>query len=274
MRSFHRNFALYAVLSVLSLLFLVPLAFALLSSFKDSNEIFRSPLKLPEVWQAGNYATAWVKGNFSTYFMNTVALTVSTMLLTAAVSLFGCYILAKFRFRMNAFMFVFFIAGLMVPGQLVIIPLASVFGFFKLQNNYAMLVLLITAFNIPMTVLILTGFIKSVPDEMEESAIMDGCKPVRFVLEILLPLCAPALASVSIFNFLSAWNNLLFPLVFIGKESLKTISIGLLSFSGIYSRDYGGQMAGIIIAVIVPIIAYILLQEKVEKGLTGGAVKG
>ncbi len=265
---------LYIVLGLLSLVFIVPLAFALLSSFKENTEIFQAPLHLPVIWHAENYTRAWSTGHFSTYFLNTTVITVATMVLTAALTLFGCYILAKFPFKLNAFLFVFFIAGLMVPGQLVIIPLASVFGFFKLQNNYLMLILLITAFNIPMSTLILTGFIKSVPDEMEESAIIDGCRPVRFVLEILLPLCAPALASVSIFNFLSAWNNLLFPLVFIGKESLKTISIGLLSFTGIYSYDYGGQMAGIMIAVIVPIIAYILLQEKVEKGLTGGAIKG
>lgn len=265
---------LYSILLVLSLLFLVPLVFAFLSSFKGSDEIFQAPLGFPELWRTENYVRAWGVAHFSTYFTNTVFLTLASMALTAGVSLFGCYVLAKFRFRLNGFLYVLFIAGLMVPGQLVIIPLAIVFGAVHLQNNYAALILLITAFNIPMSTLILTGFIKGVPSELEEAAVMDGCRPVRFVLTILFPLTAPALASVSIFNFLSAWNNLLFPLVFLGEDSLKTISIGLMSFAGVYSRDIGGQMAGIVIAIGIPILAYVLLQEKVEKGLTGGAVKG
>ncbi len=265
---------LYTVLIGLSLLFLVPLVFAFLSSMKNSNEIFQAPLSIPEVWRYDNYFKAWNVAHFNVYFINTMFLTVLSMFVTATVSVFGCYILAKYKFKLNGLLYMGFIAGLMVPGQLVIIPLAVVFGYLKLHNNYGALILLITAFNIPMSTLILTGFIRSLPNELEEAAIMDGCRPIRFVLTILVPLMAPALASVSIFNFLSAWNNLLFPLVFIGKDSLKTISIGLLSFVGIYSRDYGGQMAGIMIAIVVPILAYVLLQEKVEKGLTGGAVKG
>ncbi len=265
---------LYTALVLLSALFLVPLVFAFLSSMKSSNEIFQAPLGIPEIWRVENYSKAWDLAHFNLYFLNTVVLTVASMFITAAVSVFGCYILAKFKFKLNGVIYVIFIAGLMVPGQLVIIPLAVVFGYLQLQNSYIALILLITAFNIPMSTLILTGFIRSLPNELEEAATMDGCKPVRFVLTILVPLMAPALASVSIFNFLSAWNNLLFPLVFLGKESLRTISVGLLSFAGIYSRDYGGQMAGTMIAIGVPIAAYVLLQEKVEKGLTGGAVKG
>ena len=110
--------------------------------------------------------------------------------------------------------------------------------------------------------------------ELEEAAVMDGAGHGIIFFRIILPLSMPAIASASIFNFVSAWNNLLFPLVFISKDSMKTISIGLLSFFGAYTSDYGAVMAAIGVSIIPPIIMYILLQEKMEKGLTAGAVKG
>ena len=125
-----------------------------------------------------------------------------------------------------------------------------------------------------MTVFIVTGYMKGFPDELEEAAVMDGAGHGIVFFRIILPLSMPAIASASIFNFVSAWNNLLFPLVFISKDSMKTISIGLLSFFGAYTSDYGAVMAAIGVSIIPPIIMYILLQEKMEKGLTAGAVKG
>ena len=136
------------------------------------------------------------------------------------------------------------------------------------------LTLLYTAFNIPMSTLILTSFLKEVPNELLEASVIDGCTPAQTLFRVVTPVVVPALASLSIFNFLNAWNNLIIPLVFINNENLRTIPLGLLSFTGMYSSDYGGLMAAIIIACGVPVLSYLLLQEKVEKGLTSGAVKG
>ena len=158
---------------------------------------------------------------------------------------------------------------MMIPIQTVIIPLAFTFGKLGIVDNLPVLVLLYSAFCLSMTVFIVTGYMKGLPDELEEAAVMDGAGH-----GIILPLSMPAIASASIFNFVSAWNNLLFPLVFISKDSMKTISIGLLSFFGAYTSDYGAVMAAIGVSIIPPIIMYILLQEKMEKGLTAGAVKG
>ena len=266
--------AIYFLLTTLSMIFILPLLFALLSSFKASTDIFAAPFALPKQWMFANYSKAWEAAHFNRYFTNTVFLTLASMVVTAVIGLMGSYILAKYRFRLNSTLYLFFIAGLMVPIQITIIPLAYVFGSFGLKDNYGAIILLFAAFNIPMTTLILTGFIKDVPAELEEAAIIDGCGPWRIVFTIITPVVTPALASASIFNFIAAWNNLLIPLIFISKDELKTIPIGLLAFNGQYSSDYGGLMAAIVISIAVPIAIYLLLQERVEGGLTAGAVKG
>lgn len=265
---------LYLVLAILAVPFLYPLFFAVMSSLKTSIQIFSDPLGLPSAWLFSNYLYAWKEGSFSRYFFNSVFLTVASMALTVVITLLGCYILAKFKFKGNRFLYFFFIAGLMVPSQITIIPLAYVFGALRLRDNYAAIVTLFAAGNISLSVLVLTNFIQKVPAELEESAVLDGCTPLRILVSVISPLCVPAIASVSIFNFIAAWNSLLIPLVFIGKEELKTIPIGLLSFNSQYQSNYGGLMAAVVIAIALPIVAYLLLQEKVERGLVSGAVKG
>jgi raffinose/stachyose/melibiose transport system permease protein len=258
----------------IALLCLFPLFFAVLASIKTSNEIFASPFSLPKSWRWTNYSVAWEQAHVGQYFFNTVFLTVASMVVSAVVCLLGAYALARFKFRLNKVLYIIFISGMMIPIQITIIPLAYVFGAFKLTNNYAMIILLFTAFNVPMSILILTGFLKAIPLELEEAAIIDGCSASRTLFSVFCPVAMPAVASASIFNFIGVWNNLLIPLVFIDKNSLKTISIGLLSFVGTYSADYGGMMAAIVIAISAPVAAYVLLQEKVENGLISGAIKG
>ena len=137
-----------------------------------------------------------------------------------------------------------------------------------------MIVLLFAAFQIPITIFLLNGFMKGIPVELEEAAIIDGCTHFEVFWKVIIPLSTPAIVTAAIFNFLSIWNNLLFPLVFISKKNLQVMSIGLLSFFAEMTSDYGGVMAAIVVAMVPPLLAYILLQEKVEKGLMAGSIKG
>jgi raffinose/stachyose/melibiose transport system permease protein len=269
-----KRLAFYLFMLTIVAICLFPLFFAVLSSFKTSTEIFSAPFSMPETWRLENYPLAWERAHIGQYFINTVFLTIASMLVSAIICLLGAYVLARLKFRLNKALYMFFISGMMIPIQITIIPLAYVFGIFKLTNNYTMVILLFSAFNIPMSMLILTGFLREIPLEMEEAAIIDGCSPSRVLFNIFVPIAMPAIASASIFNFISVWNNLLIPLVFINKTSLKTISIGLLSFIGMYAAEYGSMMAAVIIAICAPVVAYVLLQEKVERGLTSGAIKG
>lgn len=265
---------LYSVLILFAVICLYPVYFTLVSSLKTNTEIFTNPFSMPADPQFDNYVRAWEIGKIGIYFRNSIVLTVATLVVTAFAGSLAGYILAKFKFRGKGLIYLLFLAGMMVPIQTVVIPLAFTLGKFGIVDNYPVLVLLYSAFCLSMTVFIVTGFMKGLPDELEEAAVMDGAGPAAVFFRIILPLSMPAVASASIFNFVSSWNNLLFPLVFLGNDNLKTISIGLLSFFGAYTSDYGAVMAAIGVSILPPVIMYILLQEKMEKGLTAGAIKG
>lgn len=269
-----RTLVLYGFISLYALMCLYPIVFCILSSLKTNAEIFSTPYGLPAKPIFENYVNAWRIGNIGRYFVNTMYVTVATILLTGLVSTMAAYVLSKMRFRGMRIIYILFVTGLMVPMQSTIIPLAYGIGRTNLGDSYTLLILLYTAFSIPMAVFILTGFMKSIPLSLEEAAIIDGCNHLGVYRHIILPMSTPALASVSIFNFILAWNNLLFPLIFIRDSSKSVISIGLLSFFAEKTSDFGGVMAGAAITIIPPMVAYILLQEKVEKGFAAGAVKG
>ncbi len=261
-------FIFYTVVS------LYPVYFALVSSFKKDMEIFTDPFSLPASLHFTNYVRAWTLANVGAYFFNSVILGVGVTVLLAVVGGFASYILARFRFAYKDVLYIFLVMGMMIPVHSTIIPLAFNIGMFRLRDNMLVLILITAAFSLSMTVFILTGFMKSIPGSLEESAVIDGCSAFQVYRSIVVPLSMPAFATVSVFNFLGAWNNLLFPLLFIGKKELMPLSYGLLAFFGQYRSDYGGVMAAIVITIFPPLLAYILLQEKVEKGLTAGAVKG
>ncbi len=266
--------ALYAALVLYSVIALFPIYFALVSSLKTNQGIFIHPFSLPTSFEAENFVRAMGVGNMAVSFKNSVILTASTVIVTGMGALMASYILARFEFRLKNVIYVFFISGLMIPVQSVIIPLSFNFGRLGLYDNLAVMVLLFTAFQLPISILIITGFLKTLPKELEESAIIDGCHAGQVFRDIIFPLSLPGITTASVFNFLNVWNNLLFPLVFVRKRSLQVIAVALQSFFAERVSDYGGVMAAIVISIVPPIIAYIFLQEKVEKGMTAGAVKG
>jgi raffinose/stachyose/melibiose transport system permease protein len=264
----------YIIMFAFSVVTLFPIYFAIISSFKNDMDIFLSPFSLPEGFKFSNYVRAFKIGNIGMCFINSLILTAGTVIITGLTGTLASYILAKFKFKIKNLIFVFFVAGMMIPIQTTIIPLAYTFGGMGLSNNYAVLILLFCAFQLPVTVFIVTGFQKSIPSEIEEAAVIDGCNPWQVFFNTIVPLSLPAISTASVFNFLFAWNNLLFPLVFISDKRMQVIALGLQSFFAEMTSDYGGVMAAIVISIMPPILAYIALQDKVEKGLTAGAVKG
>jgi len=251
-----------------------PLVFSIFCSFKGNLEIFNSFTALPKQLKFENYITAWRVGNIGKYFLNTMTLAAGTLIIAGLLGALASYILARFKFKGKSFVYLFFISGMMIPVQSVLIPLSYIFGKIGMTNNYLMLILLYSAFCFPMTVLMLTGFMNSIPEELEESMIIDGANVFQVFTKMILPLSKPGIISASIFNFIQVWNNLLFPLVFITDKNKGTISMGLLSFFGEYSTNYSASMAGICLTTIPVIIAYVLFQDKIENGLISGAVKG
>ncbi len=264
---------MYLFLILMALIFAAPMAFTLLSSFKTKREIFSAPFSLPEIWQWKNYLEAWEGANMSRYFLNSLIQAGLSVIILAIISTMAAYVLSRFAFRINGFIVVFFLLGMMIPMHTVIVPISYMIGVLKLSDNILALVLVYVAFNLPFTIVILTNYMKGVNKSLEEASLMDGATYFQIYRHVMLPLTKPAIATVSIFNFLNGWNNVLFPLLFIKNRNLKPIALGILNFNGERGTEYGLLMAAIIITVTVPMIFYLLFQEKVESGLAAGAVK-
>lgn len=256
------------------LITLFPIYFALISSVKESREIFLTPFKLPARLLLENYTRALQVGNIARSFANSIILTSGTILLVVLFGSLAAFILARFKFKVKGAVLVFFIAGMTIPIQSVIIPLSYMFGSIGINNNYPVLMLLFTAFNLPITIFIIHGFLLGIPAEIEEAAVIDGSNAINVFAKIILPIAVPAISTSAIFVFLNVWNNLLFPLIFITRRDMQVIAVSMLSFFAERTSDYGGVMAAIIISIMPPMIAYMLFQEKVESGLMSGAVKG
>lgn len=264
---------IYIFLILMACVFIGPMIFTVLSSFKNNTEIFDAPFSLPTRFLFENYMVAWREAHMSTYFLNSIFISLGSVFILIIVATMASFALGRFRFKLNSFVGIFFLMGMMIPMHTVLVPVAYLIGALQLKNNLFALILLYVAFALPFSIFVLTGFIRGINHSLEESAIIDGAGYFQIYSRIILPLSVPAIATVSIFNFLSAWNNILFPLLFINDNRLKPISLGLVNFNGERGSDYGPLMAAIVITVLIPFIIYLLFQEKVESGLAAGAVK-
>jgi len=238
-----------------------------------------------------NFRKAWVDSGFNHYFINSVIVTLVSLIGILAFGSMAAYVLARFPFRGNYALFLFFISGLMIPAQLVLVPLffqftalsewGSVFlrpfGFeLQLHDSLFGLIVIYIALSLPFTILILTGFFKTLPGELREAAIIDGCGEYRVFWHVLLPLARPGLVTAAILNFLGLWNEYLFALVFISSEEKKTLPLGLanVSMQAQYKTDFGLMFAGLVIVIIPTLIVYLILQRHLTRGITVGALKG
>lgn len=269
-----RIVTLYAFLLAVSLLFLYPLIYTLIASLKTNNEIFTNYFGLSSTFHFENYSSAWVKGGIGKYFFNSLFVCGSYVILAILFSTMAAFIMGRMKSRWFTIIFYFFVAGMMIPIHAVLIPLAQLSVDLKASNSYLFLISIYIAGGIPYMVFVITGFMWTLPAELEEAAIMDGAGLGTIYYRVILPLAKPVISTMAILGFLSSWNDLILALLFIKKEAMRTLSLGLMNFTGLFTTDYAGICAAIIIVNIPTIIIYLLLQESVEKGLTSGAVKG
>lgn len=265
---------IYIVLGLATLIFIYPLIYTLLSSLKTNEEMFRNYFGLPSSPHFANYYNAFIKGRIGTYFFNSVLVVTIYVVFGLFFSTMASFMFARVKSKILNAVYLFFIAGMMIPIQSILIPLAKMGVAFKLSNSYIFLIGIYLAGGIPFMIFVITGFMKTLPKELEEAALMDGAGLWYIYRNIIIPLSKPAIATMGILGFISCWNDLILCLIFISKQSMFTISLGLMNFTGLYTTDFAGLCAAIIIANVPTIIIYVFLQEYVEKGLTAGAVKG
>ena len=264
---------LYIFLIALAVIYVAPLLWMLSVSLKDNAGVMAAPFALPEVFHWENYQQAWTMGKLGTALVNSVLVCGITLVVSLFFGAMAAFAIARMRWKLSEAAHTFFLIGMMVPVHTVVVPVSYIIGALNLKNNIPALVMIYVAFSLPFSILVVTNFMKGVNRSLEEAALIDGATYFQIYKNVMLPMTVPAISTISIFNFLGAWNNILFPLLFINDKNLKPIALGLLNFNGERGSDYGPLMAAIVITVAVPLVIYLLFQEKVEGGLAAGAVK-
>lgn len=263
-----------AVLSLVSLTYLYPLLWLIINSLKTDTEMFIDPWSVIPSFQFDNYATAWVSGKIGTSFFNSVMVSFTSVGVTIVVASMAAFALKRFKWKLSGFVMGLFLIGVMIPIHSTLIPLFMVFNKIGLLNKHISLVLPYVAFALPTSIFILSGFMATFPKEIEEAAVIDGCSMKGVFWRIIFPLSKSSIATISIFNFVTAWNELMFALIFMTSDSKMTMPVSLTRFKGQYSTSWTIQLAAVVIMVLPSLIAYFFLNDKIIKSLTIGAVKG
>lgn len=265
---------IYAVFGLAAAIFIYPLFYTLLTSLKTNAEIFTNYFGFPSKPQFANYYNALTKGRIGLYFFNSAFVVCIYVVLGLLFSTMASFMLARINLKPLKAVYLFFMAGMMIPIQSILVPVAKMSAQYKLSDSYVFLIGIYLAGGLPFMIFVTTGFMKTLPKSLEEAAVIDGAGLMYIYLNVILPLSKPVIATMGILAFISCWNDLILALILIKKQTMNTVSLGLMNFTGQYTTDFAGLCAAIIIANIPTILVYIFLQEYVEKGLTAGAVKG
>ena len=268
---------LWAGLLLLTAFALAPFLWVFLTSLKTRQELYATPLTYwPRAATLANYVDAWTSKltPFSRFFANSLWVSSVTMVATTAISILAGYAIARFRFAGREAFLLIFLATQMFPAVLLIAPLLSQWHALGLIDTYQALIYSNFSFTVPFTVWMLVGYFDSIPRELEESAMMDGCGRFGALCRVILPLAAPGIAATAIFAFVASWSELLFAITFTSQTEMRTLSAGLLFMVGQYEIQWGQLSAGVVISTIPVAVLFTFLQRHLIRGLTAGALKG
>lgn len=265
---------IYLVLVIGSVLILYPLFLVVITSLKTAGEATVNPIGLPSVLAFDNYAVAYTRGNVGRSILNSVIYTVFSVSSVIVVSLMAAYTLSRFVFRGSKILQYYLLSGLMIPFQVILVPVFRLIRLLNLFNNMLSIILIHIALGIPFAIFLYTGYLKSLPKDIEESAYIDGCGYYRMLWKIVAPVTLPATATIATFNLLAVWNDFFIPLVFITSKNLKPVQLAIYSFVGEYTSDWNVLFACMVMAIIPVLLIYLLLQKYFMSGMLSGALKG
>lgn len=261
-------------LCIWSFLVIFPIWTMIINSFKMPYDIYKDPYGLPKVWNFSSYLSVVQDGDFILYFTNSLFVTISSLMLILICASLAAYALANWKSKVSQGIYFFLIAGMMLPIKIASIKLLSIMKALGLLNTVYSLIPVYTAMGIPIAVFVLTEFIRDIPRELTEAAIIDGATRFNIFSKITIHIIRPALSTVAIFNLIPIWNDLWFPLIFINDEKNKTLLLGVTRLFGQYQRDWSKILAVLTLSAVPLIILYLLMSKQFIKGLTAGAVKG
>jgi len=267
------DFSISALLWGYAAVVLLPLMLVLGNTMRTSREIFKDPAGLPTSINFDSYVRAWQEASFNIYFLNSLMITVASVVLATSVSALAAYILGRYTFFVSKFLSAFFMAGLMLPFRLAIVPLFLMLNSMGLVDNRMGLVLVYAATGIPFSIFILSSFFRQLPKELSEAARIDGASEFRIFGQIMLPLVRPALATVTVFQFVPLWNDFFFPLILLRSTDKWTLAVGMTRFFGEFQTDWSTLFAGLVITTLPLIILFLLATKQIIAGLTAGIGK-
>lgn len=266
---------IYIGLLLWALVNLFPIYWMFTFSLKSNEEIFgKNVAGLPWEWRWSNYSSAMNTGNMPRYFMNSIIVTVATIVIALVAALMATYALTRIVWKGRKLMNSFFMLGITIPIHASIVPVFVTLSKLKMLNSYWALILPYSAFSLAMAILICTGFMNDIPKELDEAACIDGCGQWRTFILIIAPLMKPALATIGIYTFLQCWNELMFANIFISKDALKTLPVGIQALSGQYTTEWGPIGAALVVATFPTLLAYVFLSKRIQESFIAGAVKG
>ncbi|MEU8421344.1 carbohydrate ABC transporter permease [Micromonospora sp. NPDC048835] len=268
-----RGLVLHLVCVVVGALIVVPVWFGVLGGFKDNGQLSTNPLGMPDPWVPSNYTDILASGVFWRQLGNSLLIAATSTLIVVGAAALAAFVFARYAFRGREFLVTLFAIGLMFPFAVAILPLFVLLRGLGLLDNPLGVILPQAAFGLPITIIILRQFFRTIPAEVEEAAVLDGCGPFGFFWRVLLPMARPALATVSVLAVVTSWNNFMLPLVVFTDQSWWTLPVGVQAFQGQYTADSARVLAYVVLSMLPALGFYAVAERQLIGGLTG-SVKG
>jgi raffinose/stachyose/melibiose transport system permease protein len=266
-----RAAGLFAIALVVAAVIVIPIYFGVIGGLKDNNQLSNTPLALPSPWRFDNYVEIITDGGFWRSIFNSTFIALATVLITVGAAALAGFVFARFAFRGRELLFMFFAAGLMFPPAVAILPLFVLLREMELLNSPWGVVLPQAAFALPLTIIILRTFFRTIPAEIEEAATLDGCSTFGLFWRVMLPMARPAIAVVSVLALVTSWNNFLLPLVLLRDESWWTIPIAVTQFGDEWAADTAKVLAYTMLAMVPALGFFFLAERQLVAGIAPGA---
>ncbi|ASA24131.1 carbohydrate ABC transporter permease [Paenibacillus donghaensis] len=260
-------------LSLALILFIVPFMFLVMNSFKENREITSNPLALPDSLSFSNYTNAFEKMGYVDAFSNSLIITMLSVLFISLFAAMTAHYFVRNQTKGNQYTFLLMVASMIIPFQAIMIPLVKIYGSLDMLNSKWSLIYMYIGFGSSLAVFIYHGFVKSIPKELEEAALIDGCTRIQTFFRIVFPVLMPTTATIAILNVLWIWNDFLLPSLVLIDAKQRTLPLSTYNFYGTYTVDYGPLMASLVLTVLPVIVIYLFAQKYIIQGVMQGSVK-
>lgn len=265
----------FLIVLVLAVLFVMPFFLVILNSFKESSEFVANPFSLPSSLKFENYANAFDTMNFLNSFKNSLIICVIATLVSSLLSAMNAYVISRKKWKLTKAVYMLLVAAMVVPFQVIMIPLVNIYGSrLGLTNNIWMVTYIHIALNIPFPTFLYCGFMGGIPVELDEAALIDGASQEKTFFQIILPLLKPITITAVVFTALSIWNDYILASTFLSLKEVKTLPLMTYAFLASHSADYAPMMAGLVLTMLPVLILYAVGQRYIIEGIVAGSVKG